>query len=267
MSQLPTTRPPPRCSAARTPPSATRVSWRWSVTLAGALLLLSGTALGSPRPAVGSARAKITSGPEADGPMRLLWIPEQVPSETLLSSLTHPSPEDSTPARVPADDARRERIVAAAVRLLETRTRFRDCSSFVQRVFRLAGETVTPVPLPAGRSLSESMFRASRAVETPRPGDIAVFHNTYDANRDGKRNDRFTHISVVEAVEGDVVTLIHRGGRGLARHRMNLAAPDDEATNDPLRRRPRGSTMQVLAGQLFAGYGDLLTEAGPEPIR
>ncbi|HLT28540.1 MAG TPA: CHAP domain-containing protein [Myxococcaceae bacterium] len=239
---------------------------RTCAALTCALLLLPRPGVATPRPSLVSAMSQVSPGKGPDPALRLLWVPESDPSEMRLSATRRP-PEDASPVRVAADDPRRERVVAAAVRLLEQRTRFRDCSAFVQRVFRLAGETVTPVPLPAGRSLSESMFRASRPVESPRPGDIAVFHNTYDANRDGKRNDRYTHISVVESVDGDVVTLIHRGGRGLARHRMNLAAPDDETTNSPLRRRPRGSRMRVLAGQLFAGYGDLLLPGEPESVR
>lgn len=263
--------PPPKVPSLRNR-AAPRVSARYrrpvtapGFTLAWTLLVLPQLGLAAPRPAIGTGSVEASRGRDAD--VRLLWVPERGASETRLSVLTVPGSAAFPPARLPADDPRRERIVAAAVRLLETRTGFRDCSSFVQRVYRLAGESVTPVPLPAGRSLSESLFRASRPVESPRPGDIAVFHNTYDANRDGKWNDRFTHISVVESIEGDVVTLIHRGGRGLARHRMNLAAPDDGATNDPLRRRPQASTMRVLAGQLFAGYGDLLSSGEGEVVR
>lgn len=205
------------------------------------------------------------TSPALDGahsPLRLL-IPTPEPGPDVAPGPTgaagRDAPEDALAASRPGpEDPRRMRLVRAAGRLLEQGASFKDCSSFVQQVFRAAGESVTPVPLPRGRSLSESLFRAAHEVDAPRPGDIAVFHNTYDANRDGRRNDSFTHISLVESVDGDVVTLIHRGGRGLARHRMNLSAPDDHSTNSPLRRVPRGSRMRVLAGQLFAGYGDLL---------
>ena len=157
----------------------------------------------------------------------------------------------------------RQRVVEAAHSYLG-RTFTGDCCSFVLAVFRRAQVALEPRYLP-GRSGSEALFRQARPARRPRPGDIAVFHNTYDRNRDGKANDRFTHIAVVESVDGPRVTLIHRGGAGVARIQMNLARPDDRAENSVLRRGvgPRGSSG--LAGRLFAGFGVLLP--GRLPLR
>lgn len=183
-----------------------------------------------------------------------------------LPGIAAPAPVGGPPAEAAEatgpDAMARERLVSEARAILEGRKRFRDCSSFILGVYRAAGVPVTPVALPAGRSMSEGLYKASTQVLVPRPGDIAVFHNTYDRNRDGKRNDRYTHVSLVESVDGDVVTFIHRGGRGVARHRMNLSAPSDRATNDALR---AGGVGRVLSGQLFAGYGDLLSEGPAKP--
>lgn len=161
-----------------------------------------------------------------------------------------------------ASEAARAKLVEEARAILDGRKRFRDCSSFILGVYRAAEVPVRTVALPAGRSMSESLYRASTNVAIARPGDIAVFHNTYDRNRDGKRNDRYTHVSLVESIDGDVITFIHRGSKGVARHRMNLSAPNDPKTNDALR---MGGSGKVLAGQLFVGFGDLVTTAVEAP--
>jgi len=149
----------------------------------------------------------------------------------------------------------RARAVAFARRHLGERWR-EDCSGFVLSALRDAG--VRP-RLGPGRSRSESLRRASRPVEIPRPGDLAFFHHTYDRNRDGRANDPYTHVALVEAVDGERVTLLHRGSRGIERVRMDLRRPSDPAANDPVRARrrrdPRG--LRVLSGELFAGYGAL----------
>jgi hypothetical protein len=163
------------------------------------------------------------------------------------------APLDDAPAPL---DATRSRVVAAARALVGTRAGG-DCSGFVLRVLR---EAELAVRLEPARSRSESLFRAGREVDAPRPGDLAFFHDTYDRNRDRRLNDRFTHVGVVEAVDGATVVLVHRGGKGVERLRMNLAHPADPATNDQLRIRRRGDapTTRYLAGQLFAAFGELL---------
>jgi hypothetical protein len=113
--------------------------------------------------------------------------------------------------------------------------------------------------LGPGRSRSESLRRATRPVERPRPGDLAFFHHTYDRNRDGLANDPWTHVAIVEAAEGGAVVLVHRGSAGVERVRMDLRRPSDPAVNDPVRARRRRDppSLRVLSGELFAGYGAL----------
>lgn len=131
-----------------------------------------------------------------------------------------------------------------------------DCSAFVLAAWREAG--LRP-RLSAARSRSEALERASRRVESPRPGDLAFFHHTYDRNRDGLPNDAYTHVALVEAVDGPRVTLLHRGSRGVERVRMDLTRPSDPAANDPVRARRRRDPpgLRVLSGELFAGFGAL----------
>jgi len=132
-----------------------------------------------------------------------------------------------------------------------------DCSGYVLAALRAAG--VHP-RLPPARSRSESLHRASRRVARPRPGDLAFFHDTYDRDRDGRRNDRFTHVALVEAVDGTTVTLLHRGRGRVERVHMDLARPSDPAANDPIRVRRRSDApgVRTLAGELFAAFGELL---------
>jgi hypothetical protein len=150
----------------------------------------------------------------------------------------------------------RARIVAAARRQLG-HLYPGDCSGFVLSLLHAAG---VPVALAPARSRSESLFLASRRVQTPRPGDLAFFHDTYDRNRDGEANDPFTHVALVERVTGGDVLLVHRGSRGIERVRMNLARPSDRQKNDPVRhlRASEPRAMRVLAGELFAGFGSVL---------
>ena len=149
----------------------------------------------------------------------------------------------------------RERMVTAARRLVGRPFRG-DCSAFVLSILHGAG--IRPV-LPPARSRSESLWWTSRAVETPRPGDLAFFHDTYDRNHDGLANDPYTHVALVEAVEGAVVTLLHRGLGRIERIRMDLAHPRDPAANDAVRIARVGDPpgTRVLSGELFAGFGAL----------
>jgi hypothetical protein len=151
----------------------------------------------------------------------------------------------------------RARIARAAARRVGRPFRG-DCSAFVLRAYRDAGVAVAP----AGpyRSRTEALFHASRPVRAPRPGDLAFFHDTYDRNRDRRLGDRFTHVAVVESVDGTEVVLVHRGRRGVERSRMDVTRPDDPRANDRLRVRRPGDApgTPYLSGELFTAFGELL---------
>jgi hypothetical protein len=153
-------------------------------------------------------------------------------------------------------DPLRARVVRAAGALVGRRLHT-DCSGFVLRVMREAGVEVRLAP---ARSRSESLYRASRPVEAPRPGDLVFFHNTYDRNHDRRANDRFTHVALVESVEGSAIVLVHRAVHGVERLRMDLARPSDPDANGLLRfhRRADAPGTRYLAGELFAAFGELL---------
>jgi hypothetical protein len=155
----------------------------------------------------------------------------------------------------PEEDRLRGRILAAARRRLGTRPKL-DCSGYVLDAYNKAGLAVRLGP---GRSRSEALARASRPVDAPRPGDLAFFHDTYDRNRDGRADDAFTHVALVESVDGDEVTLLHRGGR-VQRIRMDVSHPSDPTLNDTVRvpRRRDAPGTRYLAGELFTAFGELL---------
>lgn len=150
----------------------------------------------------------------------------------------------------------RARIVSDARRQLG-RAFAGDCSGFV---LALLGRAGVAVALRPARSRSESLFLSSRRVREPRPGDLAFFHDTYDRDRDGRANDPYTHVALVEEVKDDIVLLLHRSSRGIERVRMDLRRPSDPASNDPVRHArvadPPG--IRRLSGELFAGFGTVI---------
>jgi uncharacterized protein YfaT (DUF1175 family) len=129
----------------------------------------------------------------------------------------------------------RERIVEVARRYLGQSFNG-DCSGFVRLVMKKA--EVELGRLPSARSMSESLHLVSRRVSHPAPGDLVFFHDTYDRNRDGKLGDLWTHVAIVEAVEGEQVWILHRGGRGIVRLVKNRSRSKGDALSH--RRALRG---------------------------
>lgn len=139
-----------------------------------------------------------------------------------------------------------------------------DCSGLARAAYQAAGvELLSHGTLPGENAVSAIYRRAQRSgalhKHTPRPGDLVFFHETYDRNRDGLRNDGLTHIGVIESVapEGTVV-FVHRGGSGVKRSRMNLRQPSvhgkgGHILNDYLRRAEGGERAR-LTSELFSGY-------------
>lgn len=164
-------------------------------------------------------------------------------------------PAGAHPAVARLGDGARSRLLAAARRHLG---RFYpgDCSRFVRQVHAEAGVPMALLAAAPGRSASETLWRSLRRVERPRPGDLAFFHGTFDRDGDGRQSDRFTHVALVEALEGPRVMLIHRSSRGIERLPMNLARRHEPAENGYLRKRRAGDRpgLRVLSGELFAGY-------------
>jgi len=141
-----------------------------------------------------------------------------------------------------------------------------DCSGFVRLAYLAGGIDLVNHGFRAGENAVTAIFRRALDMGTvhhqaPRPGDLVFFRETYDRNRDGRRNDGMTHIGVVEGVDAEgTVTFIHRGRKGVARGRLNLSAPGKHqlglggpVLNDYIRPAAKGSRA-YLAGELFAAF-------------
>ena len=138
-----------------------------------------------------------------------------------------------------------------------------DCTGFVRLVFDQVGVDLMGHGAPKDNGVT-AIWRGAKSKgalvkRTLRPGDIVFFQETYDRNRDGRRNDGLTHLGIVEEVlEDGTVVFIHRGGKGIARSRFHPSAPavryanDGRLLNDYLRARSR-KLRAYLAGELWAG--------------
>ncbi|MFO8065805.1 MAG: CHAP domain-containing protein [Spirochaetia bacterium] len=102
--------------------------------------------------------------------------------------------------------------------------------------------------------------------DTPRPGDVIFWDNTYDRNGDGRWNDSLTHAGIVIRgyEDGSVDYVHHDYNRGVVVARMNIDEPDvhtsdDTLVNSPMRmRRDRHiKPSQWLAGHLYRSGAEL----------
>jgi probable lipoprotein NlpC len=149
-----------------------------------------------------------------------------------------------------------------------------DCTGFVEAVYALEGIPLRELArsvAPGERSGVVGVHRAMSRYgvvfggggEWPAPGDLVFWHDTYDRNRNGKADDPFTHVGIVEYVVDGTVVFIHRGGQAVARGAMTPERPAEAAAggvalNSAIRKRSaRVAGVPALAGALFAGYGRL----------
>jgi len=151
-----------------------------------------------------------------------------------------------------------------------------DCTGLVEAVYAQAGLSMKGISKPGDNGVT-ALYRYAlnhgRVYNggKPLPGDLVFFRETYDQNRDGRRNDGLTHVGIVDQVDSDgTVTVIHRVKRGVVRYRMNLSQPKvskdpntGKILNDTLRAPGPGKTF-ALTGQLFAAYATVLPS--PKPV-
>jgi hypothetical protein len=146
-----------------------------------------------------------------------------------------------------------------------------DCTGFIEAVYEAEGVPLRAMMRRAAPDERSGVAAALRAMEAygvvfgggewPAPGDLVFWHDTYDRNRNGRADDRFTHVGVVEYVVDGTVVFVHRGGRAVARGAMNPDRPREASAggvvlNSAIRaRNARLDGVPVLAGALFAAYG------------
>ena len=146
-----------------------------------------------------------------------------------------------------------------------------DCTGFVEAVYEAEGVPLRAMMQRVAPDERGGVAAAFRAIEAygvvfgagtwPAPGDLVFWHDTYDRNRNGRADDPFTHVGIVEYVVDGTVVFVHRGGKAVARGAMDPARPGEASAegvivNSPIRaKNPRLEGMPSLAGALFAGYG------------
>ena len=103
-----------------------------------------------------------------------------------------------------------------------------------------------------------TIYHSSR----PAVGDLVFFHNTFDRNADGRQNDWYSHVGIVESVDeqGTISLLSYLGGK-VGRTYMNLESPavgDRSGKTLNTRMKADSTGSEFLAGKLFAGFASLL---------
>ncbi len=245
---------------------------RLRALLAG-MVVMTGCATGTP------LGGRMLASSYRHGPL----TPAAAPRAPLSEVASSPPPRQQV--HPPPAAARRQDVLTAARDLvgsrrvkLAGRTWPDDCTGFVEGVYAQAGVSFRGEGL-AGDNGVTALYRYAKAhgrVYTrgqPKPGDLVFFRETYDRNRDGRRNDGLTHVGLVDSIEDDgTVVVIHRVKRGVVRYRMNLEKPGlrrdprtGEVLNDMLR-APSARKVPVLTGQLFAAYGSVLPESAPTAV-
>ena len=137
-----------------------------------------------------------------------------------------------------------------------------DCSGYISFIFHWGGLDLLKLYGVAPNGVSAiwtGLFAYGFEVKSKdlQAGDIVFFHNTTDRNKNGKRDDAFTHIGIVEEIDSTgTIIFTHLGSKGVVRAKMNLYLPtkrsiDGNVLNDYLRRG--GSDPSNLAGALYAG--------------
>ena len=137
-----------------------------------------------------------------------------------------------------------------------------DCSGFV-----MAAHMSANVKLNGSSSqLYEKAQRAHVIHRKTRPylGDVVFFDNTFDRNKNGRRDDLITHVAVVTAVDANgTIEMVHLGGSGIKKLYMNLRSPDVHKSKDGtllnsfLRVKTKNDDGPRLSGQLWKAFGSL----------
>lgn len=138
-------------------------------------------------------------------------------------------------------------------------------AGYIEAIYRLNETAVSSSEQPNVVDIYRHAQQAGVVYHTTRPmvGDLVFFHNTFDRNSDGRLNDWFTLVGLVEEVrdDGGMTFLAYVDG-AVQRLHLHLERPGSEreggrVLNSPLRANARPSDEHRLASELFAGFASL----------
>jgi len=209
---------------------------------------------------VGSGQPFPLSEPLAPAPIPTPPLTPPAAMPPVMSTTTPRPMTTSTPFHA--------RFAAAAVAYLSSGTldgprrgRSMNCTGLVQACYDVLG--CDERPEGSTRDLHAWCVANDQTVDTPAPGDLVFFDDTWDRDDDGRLDDPLTHVGVVVEAEPDGrVRFIHVGSRKLKDGVLHLGRSEHKRDergnllNSPLRvrhkRDPRGT--RYLAGQLLRGF-------------
>jgi hypothetical protein len=138
-----------------------------------------------------------------------------------------------------------------------------DCSGLVEASYSAGGFAITGITNTL-YDLADKR-KVLHKKKKPAPGDVAFFHDTYDKNKNGKKDDGITHVALVEKVDVDgTIHLIHLGGSGVTRIFMNLnqrglhKVEHGKVWNSYIRyRTSKTDRSPRLSGELWVSFASL----------
>lgn len=246
--------------------------WKTSLLLAASSLLFCGCSTGH-----ASSPFSMYSSPLLDGEMRAQRTQEATfhantaPRQSRPADNTRPKPTQTQrpPATAPKTPGQAGPALATSS-ISSISSTPAHAANYVWTVY-----AANQITLPAeARSNIPTLYRTCRQDgqifhTKPRVGDLAFFHNTFDANDDTRNNDWYTHVAIVENLtSAGQITLLGYQGKQLQRFRMNLeqvdtsTSPTGTVLNSEIRARNNQDApfTQYLSSQLFAGYCSLLNK-------
>lgn len=129
-------------------------------------------------------------------------------------------------------------------------------AAYVYKTFEVNGVILPPVARNSVPRLWDACRTHGTVNAAPRVGDAVFFHNVFDANGDGRNNDWYTHVGIVESVRGGAVTVLSWRDGTVSKFSVNPSKADDLDANSQIR-EPAASDApftQYHAGHLFAGW-------------
>ena len=129
----------------------------------------------------------------------------------------------------------KESVGLKSIPASDGRTFTQDCIGFVRYVYLKAGLDLLKA-YGNGRGGVSSLYDglAKRGLiytnQTPSPGDLIFFDNTYDVNKDGKWDDPLSHIAIVESIgRFNTIYYIDFSNNRVSEERLNLLYPNTHA--------------------------------------